>query len=72
MTDWAAISADLDTLRASGRWISGPTAMLEIIGRTRSEAPHEKLIAWLLDPLATHGLGSAPRHRVEDRRERGR
>jgi PD-(D/E)XK nuclease superfamily len=59
MTDWAGISADLDALRASGRWISGPTTMLEIIGRTRSEAPHEKLIAWLLDPLATHGLGSA-------------
>jgi PD-(D/E)XK nuclease superfamily len=59
MTDWAEISADLDALLASGRWISGPTTMLEIIGRTRSEAPHEKLIAWLLDPLATHGLGSA-------------
>jgi hypothetical protein len=33
--------------------------MLEIIGQTRLEASHERLIAWLLDPLANHGLGSA-------------
>jgi hypothetical protein len=32
--------------------------MLEIIGQTRLEAPHEKLIARLLHPLANHGLGS--------------
>ena len=31
--------------------------MLEIIGQTRLEASHEKLIAWLLHPLANHGLG---------------
>lgn len=59
MTVWARLSANLDGLRASGRWPSGPTTVLEIIGQTRLEAPHEKLIAWLLHPLANHGLGSA-------------
>jgi hypothetical protein len=59
MTVWARLSADLDDLRASGHWPSGPTTVLEIIGQTRLEASHEKLIAWLLHPLANHGLGSA-------------
>jgi len=53
MTAWARLSANLDDLRASGRWPSGPTTALEVIGQTRLEAPHEKLIAWLLDPLPT-------------------
>ena len=59
MTVWARLSASLDDLRASGRWPSGPTTALEIIGQTRLEASHEKLIAWLLQPLANHGLGQA-------------
>jgi hypothetical protein len=59
MTVWAQLGAELDDLRASGRWPSGPATMLEVIGRTRREAAHEKLIAWLFHPLANHGLGSA-------------
>lgn len=59
MTEWAQLSANLDDLRGSGRWPSGPATTLEIIGRTKAEAAHEKLIAWLLNPLANHGLGSA-------------
>src|SRR5579875_3823855 len=57
MTQWAQLSANLDDLQASGRWPSGPATTLEIIGQTKVEAAHEKLIAWLLTPLANHGLG---------------
>ena len=30
-----------------------------MIGRSGLESDHERLIAWLLDPLATHNLGPA-------------
>jgi PD-(D/E)XK nuclease superfamily len=59
MTEWARLSTELESLQAAGRWPSGPTTTLEIIAETRREAVHEKLIAWLLDPLGNHGLGSA-------------
>lgn len=57
--DWAALTAELDDLRADGRWLPGPATTLEVIGRSAFEADHERLIAWLLDPLAPHNLGPA-------------
>ncbi|GAA1918737.1 PD-(D/E)XK nuclease family protein [Streptantibioticus ferralitis] len=56
---WSALADEVDALRADGRWLPGPATTLEVIGRSGVEVDHERLIAWLLDPLAAHGLGPA-------------
>ena len=35
-------------------------SMLDILGVARSELAHSNMLAWLLDPNETHGLGSFP------------
>jgi hypothetical protein len=47
-------------LRAQGRWLRGPHDLLGVIGRRRSELTHTAALAWLLDPIGAHGLGTAP------------
>ena len=44
-------------LRSEGRWTRGPADLLSVLGRRHRETYHSKAIAWLLDPLAPHGLG---------------
>ncbi|MGH3405716.1 MAG: PD-(D/E)XK nuclease family protein [Streptosporangiaceae bacterium] len=56
---WAALTAELDDLRTTGRWLPGPATTLEVTSRSGFEADHERLIAWLLNPLAAHNLGPA-------------
>jgi hypothetical protein len=56
---WGVLTAELDNLRAGGRWLPGPATILEVIERSGVEADHERLIAWLLNPLAPHNLGPA-------------
>jgi hypothetical protein len=45
-------------LRDTGRWIHGRSDYLGVLGRERDELSHSRMIAWLLDPCARHGLGS--------------
>lgn len=45
-------------LRASGQWISGPSDLLGVIGKSRRETYHSAVLAWLLDPGAPHGLST--------------
>lgn len=53
-----AIRDEYHALRQAGRWTSGPTDLLSIIGRSRWETYHSALLAWLLDPNMQHGLGT--------------
>lgn len=46
-------------LRKKYLWYSGRPDLLAIIGRTRRELFHSAMIAWLADPGAPTGLGSA-------------
>ncbi len=45
-------------LRARGDWVRGPADMFGVLGHSRAEVRHTKLVAWLLDPVARHGLGT--------------
>lgn len=44
-------------LRAEGRWVHGRDDFLGVLGLERDEVRHSRMVAWLLDPCATHGLG---------------
>jgi hypothetical protein len=61
----AAWRADFDrmiaieaALRQDGAWRRGPSSWLGVLGRERSELVHSRLLAWLMDPVAQHGLGT--------------
>jgi hypothetical protein len=43
-------------LQEQGRWFAGPGSILAILGRSRRETFHCRILAWLLDPMAPHGL----------------
>lgn len=58
-TDIARIAAEHDTLVTSGRWVVGVDDILTIVRRAHLEAHHSAMIAWLLNPLGKHGLGTA-------------
>jgi hypothetical protein len=45
-------------LRAAGLWIHGRDDLLGVIGRHRDELTHSRIVGWLLDPVARHGLGT--------------
>lgn len=42
-----------------GEWSYGPVTLLEVLNLEHSEVHHCRVLRWLLDPLAHHGLGSA-------------
>ena len=46
-------------LRDAGKWIHGRSDFLGVLCRNRDELLHSRVIAWLLDPCARHGLGTA-------------
>lgn len=60
----ARLRGDSERLRATGRWVRGPDHMLGVLGMTRAEVRHSRIIAWLLDPIAKHGLGTEFLERV--------
>jgi hypothetical protein len=45
-------------LRDEGRWIHGRDDFLGVLGWPRDELAHSRIIKWLLDPCARHGLGT--------------
>ena len=47
-----------DRLISDGLWLTGPSDFLEIVGLARHENTHSRMLKWLLQPTARHGLGS--------------
>ena len=54
-------------LEERGRWVSGPSDLLSVIGRSGDELTHSAMLAWLLAPSATHGFGSRQLARLAGR-----
>ncbi len=58
---WKAAFLDLraeqEGLLDQGRWVSGPASLLSVIGQSRRETYHCRVLAWLMDPTGRHGLG---------------
>lgn len=44
-------------LRGRGRWVSGPSSMMSVLGIARREVINCRMVRWLLDPLGRHGIG---------------
>lgn len=54
---FAEVKAEAEALVQRGLWVSGPSDMLSVLGRSRDELMHSRLLAWLLVPTNRHGLG---------------
>lgn len=58
---WTRVIADLlaeqRRMEAEGLWTVGPSDLLSVIGHERREVTHCRVLAWLCDPRAPHGLG---------------
>ena len=59
--------ADERRLRATGRWVAGPTTLLEVLRLQHDEVRNCRVVRWLLDPLAPHGFGAETLHLVLER-----
>jgi hypothetical protein len=68
VAEWARALADIAAkeayLRRTGGWIHGPSDYLSVLQLERDEVRHSRLVAWLMDPRARHGLGSGFLRRV--------
>jgi len=58
-TNMAALTAVQDRLVRAGAWTAGPSSLLDVLGLSRAEVHNCRVLRWLLDPLARHGLGAA-------------
>jgi hypothetical protein len=60
--DWSAAIRGMDTtrtrLRITGLWSAGPSALLDVLGVTGNEVLNCRVVRWLLDPMARHGIGA--------------
>ena len=45
-------------LISQGRWAAGPATLFAALGLQHQEIANCRVLAWLLDPLAPHGLGA--------------
>jgi PD-(D/E)XK nuclease superfamily len=54
---FAAMKREADAIIDAGRWVSGPSDLLSVLGRQRDELVHSRMIGWLLTPTGRHGLG---------------
>jgi hypothetical protein len=61
--DWASRFQTLQAreldLRRAGLWTRGRADFLGVMWMQRAEIRHSRLIAWILDPLGRHGMGSS-------------
>lgn len=57
-TSMAALLAVQDRLVRSGAWTTGPSSLIDVLGLSRAEVHNCRVLRWLLDPLARHGLGA--------------
>jgi hypothetical protein len=45
-------------LVARGEWTNGPSTLMSVLGIARREVANCRVVTWLLDPLARHGIGA--------------
>jgi hypothetical protein len=61
--DWRSAITDLDAqqrrLQEDGQWVRGPADLMAVLHLAHDEVKNCRALAWLLDPLAPHGLGTA-------------
>lgn len=53
-----ALAAEENRLREKGLWVHGRDEYLGVLGLEGDERTHSRVIRWLLDPCAHHGLGT--------------
>ena len=62
VTGWRASYGQMEDeqrrLRSDGRWRRGHADLFGVLNISRAEIRHSAMIAWLLDPIARHGLGT--------------
>ena len=44
---------------ASGNWSYGPSTLMSVLGLSRREVANCRVVRWLFDPLARHGIGAS-------------
>lgn len=54
---FATLAAEAGAIIDAGRWVSGPRDLFGVLGRSRDELVHSRMLGWLLTPTARHGLG---------------
>jgi hypothetical protein len=52
------LKARIDNARISGTWKNSNNNLFRILGCDRNEEVHSNILAWLLDPEESHGLGT--------------
>ncbi|WP_426571323.1 PD-(D/E)XK nuclease family protein [Aquihabitans sp. McL0605] len=51
------MSASKLDLTRNGQWVSGPSTLMSVLGLSRAEVVNCRMVRWLFDPLARHGIG---------------
>lgn len=60
--DWASSMAGMEAARrrivGARAWTAGPSTLFGVLDLTRNEVQNCRVLRWLLDPLARHGVGA--------------
>lgn len=56
--DYAVAKAEYDLLRSHGLWKEPFADFFSVVGITRRELQHSRMLKWLMDPRNGHGLGT--------------
>ena len=54
---------------AAGGWTVGPSTLMAVLERERAEVANCRVVRWLFDPIARHGIGTAMVSALADRLE---
>jgi hypothetical protein len=54
----AGMAVARDRVVATGGWTAGPSTLMGVLDLARAEVQHCRVVRWLLDPLARHGIGA--------------
>lgn len=57
LADLQRLEAAERSSRAAGRWVRGPADLMAVLRLHRDEVRNCRVLGWLLDPAAAHGLG---------------
>lgn len=63
---WGAAESDYASLVEARLWLRKPWSVMGVLGAHQREIPHNKMLAWFLDPAGGHGLGDAPLRGILD------
>ena len=63
VASWPSVMAEMvgarNRLVDSGLWTAGPSTLMGVLDLSRAEVQNCRVLRWLLDPLARHGIGAA-------------